>query len=224
MHAPRISHGAAGFRTLQFGVDPNLYWHKASVSTAEREQAHGHRGAVVWFTGLSAAGKSTLAQALDRRLFEDGCHTFVLDGDNVRHGLCSDLGFSAQDRHENIRRVGETAKLLAEAGIITLSAFISPYRDDRETLRRVIGPDRFIEVYCRCPIEVCEGRDRKGIYRRARAGSIPDFTGISAPYEEPTAPDLVLHTDSIDIAACVEALMHTLDTRRITPARTLSKT
>ena len=207
-----------------WGVDPNLYWHEASVATTEREQANGHRGAVVWFTGLSAAGKSTLAQALDRRLFEDGRHTFVLDGDNIRHGLCSDLGFSMRDRHENIRRVGETAKLLADAGIIALSAFISPYRADRDALRRVIGPDRFIEVYCHCPIEVCERRDRKGVYRRARSGSIPDFTGISAPYEEPIAPDLVLNTDSVSIAACVETLMRTLDARGITPTKTRTKT
>jgi len=204
-------------------VDPNLYWQEASVSTREREQAHGHRGAVVWFTGLSAAGKSTLAQALDRRLFDDGCHTFVLDGDNVRHGLCSDLGFSADDRHENIRRVGETARLLADAGIIALSAFISPYRADREALRRTIGIERFIEVYCRCPLDACEGRDRKGIYRRARAGRIPDFTGISAPYEAPTAPDLVLDTDRVDIAACVDALMRTLNRRGITSPGTLAK-
>lgn len=200
-------------------MDPNLHWHEVSVSTTEREQVHGHRGAVVWFTGLSAAGKSTLAQALDRRLFANGRHTFVLDGDNVRHGLCSDLGFSAADRHENIRRIGETARLLADAGIIALSAFISPYRADREAVRRVIGADRFIEVYCRCPLEVCEQRDRKGVYRRARLGDIANFTGISAPYEEPTAPDLVLHTDSIAVETGIVELMRTLDARNITFSR-----
>ena len=200
-------------------MDPNLHWHEVSVSTAEREQVHGHRGAVVWFTGLAAAGKSTLAQALDRRLFANGRHTFVLDGDNVRHGLCSDLGFSAADRHENIRRIGETARLMADAGIIALSAFICPYRADRENLRRVIGADRFIEVYCRCPLEVCEQRDRKGVYRRARLGEIANFTGVSAPYEEPIVPDLVLDTDSVPVEACITELMRTLDARNITFSR-----
>jgi adenylylsulfate kinase len=196
-------------------VTQNVFWQTQSVSAAERERANGHSGAVVWFTGLSASGKSTLAQALDRRLFDAGCHTFVLDGDNVRHGLCADLGFTAADRHENIRRVGETAKLLAQAGIIALSAFISPYRDDRDSLRRMIGAERFVEVYCRCPLEICERRDRKDLYRRARAGEIEDFTGISAPYEASLAPDVVLDTGTATIDGCVAVLLSTLNARGI---------
>ncbi|RPI48109.1 MAG: adenylyl-sulfate kinase [Betaproteobacteria bacterium] len=196
-------------------VTPNIYWHSPNITRTERERLNGHRGCAVWFTGLSGAGKSTLAHALEARLFERGCRTFVLDGDNVRHGLCADLGFSEPDRHENIRRIGEMTRLFVEAGMITLSAFISPYRADRLRFRERIGTDSFIEVHCRCSLEVCEQRDRKGIYRRARAGEIPDFTGISAPYEEPLTPDVALDTATTPVDECVAKLMKVLHSRGI---------
>lgn len=186
-----------------------------AVSRAAREARNGHRGAVIWFTGLSGAGKSTLARALELRLEEIGCHTYVLDGDNLRHGLCADLGFAPQDRRENLRRAGEVAKLFVDAGTLVLAAFISPYAADREALRERIGTQDFIEVYCRCPLATCEARDVKGLYRRARAGEIADFTGISAPYEEPCAADLVLDTAQNTIASCVTALEQLLMQRRI---------
>jgi len=194
-------------------VSENIYWHNVSVARADREAANRHRGGVVWFTGLSGAGKSTIAHALERELFDLGCRTFVFDGDNVRHGLCSDLGFSATDRHENIRRIGEMARLFVEAGVIALTAFISPYRTDRERLRARIGSADFVEIYCRCSLEECERRDRKGIYRRARLGEIADFTGISAPYENPLAPDLTLDTATSSITACVAEVLKCLRAR-----------
>jgi len=153
-----------------------------------------HKGAVLWFTGLSGSGKSTVAHAVEEELHQLGCRTLVLDGDNVRHGLCGDLGFSDADRKENIRRVGEVSKLFVEAGLIVLTAFISPFRDDRSRVRALIGEDDFIEIYCRSPIEVCEARDVKGLYKKARAGVIKDFTGVSSPYEEPTASNLMIDT------------------------------
>lgn len=156
----------------------NVVWHHATVTRARREAQCGHRGAIIWFTGLSGAGKSTLAHAAEEALHQRGCRTFVLDGDNVRHGLCGDLGFSPQDRVENIRRVGEVAKLFMEAGVIVLTAFISPYRADRARVRGMVEHGDFIEIYCDSPIEVCESRDVKGSYKKARAGQIPDFTGI----------------------------------------------
>ncbi|MCC6532418.1 MAG: adenylyl-sulfate kinase [Burkholderiales bacterium] len=201
-------------------MDRNLYWHLPGVSQAERVQRNRHRAGVVWFTGLSNAGKSTIAHALERVLFDQGCHTFVFDGDNVRHGLCADLGFSADDRHENIRRIGEMARLFMEAGVISLAAFISPYRADRDRLRDRIGRERFMEIYCRCSIAVCENRDQKGIYRKARAGEIRDFTGISAPYEEPVAPDLVLDTEVDSVNACVDRVHTLLQTRGIVTGST----
>lgn len=172
----------------------NLTWHHASVTRKRRERQNGHRGAILWFTGLSGAGKSTIAHAVEERLHTLGCRTFVFDGDNVRHGLCSDLGFSNQDRSENIRRIGEVAKLFVEAGTIALTAFISPFRQDRDRVRHLVQPGDFLEIYCRCPIEVCEARDVKGIYARARRGEIPDFTGISSPYKAPLNPELELDT------------------------------
>lgn len=149
----------------------------------------------MWFTGLSASGKSTLALAVEQALFAQGCSTYVLDGDNVRHGLNKDLGFSHEDRTENIRRIGEVANLFVDAGVIVATAFISPYREDRDSSRAILPAGRFIEIYLACSLATCEDRDPKGLYRKARAGEIPDFTGISAPYEEPTAPELVVHTD-----------------------------
>lgn len=166
---------------------------------------NGHRGGVMWFTGLSGSGKSTLAMALERQLFNDGYEVFVLDGDNLRHGLNSNLGFSPEDREENIRRVGEVAALFANTGLVVLSAFISPYRADREMARRAVG-SQFYEVFLDPGLEACEARDPKGLYQKARAGEIPDFTGISAPYEEPHDPDIRLDTEVMDVDKCIEVL------------------
>lgn len=200
----------------------NTVWHDARVTRARREQQNGHRGVVMWFTGLSGAGKSTLAHELEERLHQMGCRTFVFDGDNVRHGLCQDLGFSPQDRTENIRRTGEMAKLFVNAGVIALMAFISPFAADRERVRQLLGDQDFIEIYCRCAIEVCEARDTKGLYRRARAGEIKDFTGVSSPYEPPENPDLVLDTGSEPLQICVDktvALLERKDVIRRTEKR-----
>ena len=185
----------------------NVVWHHATVSRQRREQLNGHRSAAVWFTGLSGAGKSTLAHAVEEELHQLGCRTFVFDGDNVRHGLCSDLGFSIKDRTENIRRIGEMAKLFVEAGVIALTAFISPLRADRERVRKLIGDTDFIEVYVKCPVSVCETRDVKGMYKKARAGLIEEFTGISSPYEEPENPDIVIDTTQETVEACVSKVI-----------------
>lgn len=177
----------------------NTVWHHATVSRPRREHMNGHRSAVLWFTGLSGAGKSTLAHAVEEALYQRGCRTFVLDGDNVRHGLCADLGFSEEDRTENIRRIGEGAKLLVEAGVITLTAFISPFRQDRERARSLFPHGDFIEIFCAASLEVCEQRDVKGLYRRARTGEIKDFTGISSPYEPPVNPELTITTGNLPL-------------------------
>lgn len=193
----------------------NTVWHRATVTRAHREQLNGHAGAVIWFTGLSGAGKSTLAHEVEERLHRIGCRTFVLDGDNVRHGLCGDLGFSQEDRSENIRRIGEMSKLFVDAGVIALAAFISPFRKDRARLRELVGEQDFIEIYCRCSIEVCESRDTKGLYRRARAGEVKDFTGISSPYEPPENPSLVLDTGTDPLAACADMVIVLLQQRGV---------
>ena len=186
----------------------NVTWHDSSVTREAREERRGHRGAVLWFTGLSASGKSTLASEVEKALFKRGYFSYVLDGDNVRHGLNGDLGFTAADRTENIRRIGEVAKLFAESGALVLTAFISPYREDREHVREIMARDRdFMEVFVSCPVEVCEARDPKGLYKKARAGEIPNFTGIDAPYEEPEAPEVVLETDVHDVEACVKQVL-----------------
>ncbi len=171
----------------------NIVWHHAQVTRAEQEKQHGHKAAVLWFTGLSGSGKSTLANAVAGALFERGLHTYVLDGDNIRHGLNKDLGFSPTDRVENIRRIGEVSKLFVDAGVITLTAFISPYAEDRDKAREINGAD-FVEIYVKCDLDVCEERDPKGLYKKARAGEIPNFTGISAPYEEPANAELIVNT------------------------------
>ncbi|MGR9072270.1 MAG: adenylyl-sulfate kinase [Gammaproteobacteria bacterium] len=193
----------------------NTVWHHASVTRFKREQARRHKSVIMWFTGLSGAGKSTLAHAVEERLFEMGCSTFVLDGDNVRHGLCSDLGFSDEDRVENIRRVAEVAKLMIEAGVITLTAFISPFRSDRAAARKLVPHGDFLEIYCRCPLDKCEERDVKGLYKKARAGKIPHFTGISSPYEEPENPELIVDTGDSPLDECVEAVIGLLAERGI---------
>jgi adenylylsulfate kinase len=172
----------------------NVVWHEATILRMHRETLNSHKSAVIWFTGLSGSGKSTLAHMAEDALHRKGCRTYVLDGDNIRHGLCSDLGFSLHDREENIRRIGEVAKLFIDAGVLVLTAFISPFRADRERVRKLVGAENFYEIYCRCPVEVCEQRDVKGLYKKARQGLIPEFTGISSPYEEPEAPDLVIDT------------------------------
>lgn len=188
----------------------NVVWHHATVSRTDRETQNAHKSVILWFTGLSGAGKSTLAHAVETRLYENKCHTFVIDGDNVRHGLCGDLGFSAADRTENIRRVGEVAKLFIEAGVITLTAFISPFRADRDRVRQMVGKGEFFEIYCRADLAVCEGRDVKGMYQKARSGQITEFTGISSPYEAPEAAELVVETGTKPLEACVDEVMDAL--------------
>lgn len=193
----------------------NTVWHSATVTRERREQLNGHKSVVIWFTGLSGAGKSTLAHAVEERLYQLNCRTFVFDGDNVRHGLCGDLGFSLEDRSENLRRIGEMTKLFMQAGLISLTAFISPFRRNREHVRQLVGEQDFLEIYCRCPLEVCESRDTKGLYRRARAGEVKDFTGISSPYEPPEHPDLILDTGSETLDACTKKVVALLRERGV---------
>ncbi|MBN2107280.1 MAG: adenylyl-sulfate kinase [Deltaproteobacteria bacterium] len=185
----------------------NVVWHQPTITKKDRERLFSHRGAVLWFTGLSGSGKSTVAHEVENKLHGLGCHTYVLDGDNVRHGLNADLGFSADDRQENIRRLAELVKLFADAGVIVLSAFISPYRADRERARNLLPEGDFFEIYCRCGIETCEERDPKGLYKKARAGEIADFTGISAPYEEPDMPEIVIDTDRYPVEDCADQII-----------------
>ncbi|MFO1419213.1 MAG: adenylyl-sulfate kinase [Methylotetracoccus sp.] len=188
-------------------MEKNIVWHHAAVTRDARERQNGHKSFILWFTGLSGAGKSTLAHRVEELLFENGCRTYVFDGDNVRHGLCSDLGFGPQDRQENIRRVGEMSKLFVDAGVIALTAFISPFRRDRALVRSLAGDGDFIEIYCNTPLAVCENRDVKGLYQRARQGQIPEFTGISSPYEEPENPEIIVQTGSDDIDACAAQVL-----------------
>ncbi|MDP2760805.1 MAG: adenylyl-sulfate kinase [Sideroxyarcus sp.] len=202
--------------TTQPPKSSNTVWHHATVTRARREDQNGHRGAILWFTGLSGAGKSTLAHAVEEELHHRGCRTFVLDGDNVRHGLCGDLGFSNEARIENIRRVGEIAKLFMEAGVIVLTAFISPFRSDRERVRGMVEHGDFIEIHCDSPIEVCETRDVKGLYKKARAGQIAEFTGISSPYEAPSNAELTVNTGALELQACVDAVLREMAYRSIT--------
>ncbi len=188
----------------------NIFWSHGAVTAKQRALRNGHAGCVVWLTGLSGAGKSTIANELERELFNAGKHAYVLDGDKIRHGLCADLAFSPEDRKENIRRIGEVAKLFADAGIICITAFISPYRSDRNLIRQLLADDQFIEVYVNAPLKVCEERDVKGLYAKARTGQIKEFTGISAPYEVPENPELELHTDKQSTAECVAKILEYL--------------
>lgn len=188
----------------------NLTWHKATIQRDHRQSQNAHRSYVLWFTGLSGSGKSTLAHAVESQLYQLGCHTYVLDGDNVRHGLCRDLGFSEHDRTENIRRIGEVSKLLIDAGVIALTAFISPFQADRGRVRQMLARGEFIEIYCHCSLEVCESRDVKGLYQRARAGLIENFTGISSPYEPPDNPELIIDTARKSEDECVQSVMNYL--------------
>ena len=196
----------------------NLTPSESHVSRADRAALLRHRSATLWFTGLSGSGKSTLARAVEEALHQRGVLAYVLDGDNVRHGLCADLGFSPEDRIENIRRVGQVAKLMNDAGVLVLTAFISPYREDRARVRALLPPGEFLEVFVDCPLEICEQRDPKGLYRKARAGAIPDFTGISAPYEAPTAPELRVATGTQPLADSVRELLAALVARGLISA------
>jgi adenylyl-sulfate kinase len=191
----------------------NVVWHEGHVSSEDRARLLGQKPATVWLTGLSGAGKSTLAYALEKHLWMEGRACYVLDGDNVRHGLNRDLGFSHEDRTENIRRVAEVARLMNDAGLIVITAFISPYHDDRSIARAAVGEGRFVEVYLSTPLDVCEARDPKGFYKRARAGNLPGYTGISAPYEIPENPGITLDTSAHGIDACVAQIAAIVDPR-----------
>jgi adenylylsulfate kinase len=195
----------------------NITWHKGRINRTAREALLKQRGMVLWYTGLSGSGKSTLANAVEEKLYRMGCLTYVLDGDNVRHGLNKNLGFSPEDREENIRRIGEVARLFCDAGIITMTAFISPYRKDREQARELIGSDRFIEIYCSASFDACADRDPKGLYKKALAGEIKNFTGLDAPYEKPENPQLVVPTHGLPIDASVDQVIAYLKENRIIP-------
>ena len=193
----------------------NLTWHVGEVDKEARAAAHGHRGAVLWFTGLSGSGKSTIGHRVEKMLIDRGAFAYVLDGDNVRHGLNSDLGFAAEDRVENIRRIGEVARLFADAGGLVLSAFISPYRKDRDRVRGLVGDGEFVEVFVDTPLEICEARDPKGLYKKARAGEIKNFTGLDAPYEAPIHPEVHLTTADLSVDEAAARVVAYLDAQRI---------
>ncbi|MEW6107718.1 MAG: adenylyl-sulfate kinase [Nitrospirota bacterium] len=192
----------------------HIVWHNGYVNREDRNRLNNHRSGIVWFTGLSASGKSTIAHTVEKELFKRGIRTYVLDGDNVRHGINSNLGFSREDRKENLRRIAEFAKLFVDAGIVVLAAFISPYKEDRDYIRGRFNGDNFLEVYVKCSAETCEGRDPKGLYKKARAGIIKNYTGVSAPYEEPESPDLVIETEKIDIKTSVNQVLDLLDKKK----------
>lgn len=189
----------------------NLTWHEAAISREERTTRNGYEGKIIWFTGLSASGKSTIANAFSRRLFELKKDVYVLDGDNIRQGLNKDLGFGDEARKENIRRIGEVAKLLIDSGQYALTAFISPFREDRQIVRDLVNEGEFIEVFVKCSIEACEARDPKGLYKKARNNEIPHFTGISSPYEEPTEPEIIIDSENFTVEQCVERLLKELN-------------
>ncbi len=193
----------------------NITWHESNITKEDRERLNGHKAVVLWFTGLSGSGKSTLAHAVEQALYDKGCRTIVLDGDNIRHGLNKNLGFSPEDREENIRRIGEVARLFTQAGVIALTAFISPYRADRDNARELLNDGEFVEVYLKCAIDVCESRDVKGLYKKARAGEIKEFTGISAPYEEPLNPELVIDTAAETLEESTRKVLAYLQSREI---------
>jgi len=193
----------------------NIVWHDSAVTRKQRNKQNGHKSIVIWFTGLSGSGKSTLAYAVEELLHNIGCKTIVLDGDNIRHGLCSDLGFSRSDRKENIRRIGEMSKLFIESGVITMTAFISPFSNDRDNVKKILGDGDFIEVYVKCPIGICESRDVKGIYNKAKNGNIKNFTGISSPYEEPKEPDLIVDTSKETLDKSVDKVVNMLINKNI---------
>lgn len=193
----------------------NLTWHQSTITKSNRHLLNGHKSCVLWFTGLSGSGKSTLANAVDQALFNQGAHSYVLDGDNIRHGLNKDLSFDVEDRKENIRRIGEVAKLFVDSGQIVSTAFISPFREDRNLVRSLFEPGEFIEIFVCCPINVCEDRDPKGLYKKARNGEIPDFTGISSPYEIPAQPEVTIDTDQLTIEDSVMKIIAYLKDKKI---------
>ena len=193
----------------------NTIYHHATVTRERRNQLNNHKSVALWFTGLSGSGKSTMSHALEERLFNKGCRTFVLDGDNVRHGLNSNIGFSDKDRKENIRRIGEVSKLMMEAGFIIMTAFISPYREDRIAVRNLIPNGDFVEIYCKASLKTCEARDVKGLYKRARAGEIKNYTGIDSPYEVPENADLIIDTDQETIEDSVSIILSFLKKKAI---------
>jgi adenylylsulfate kinase len=189
----------------------NITWYERRLTKSDYRQRNGHSSMVLWFTGLSGSGKSTLAHRVEEVLFNKGWYTYILDGDNVRHGLNGDLGFSENDRRENIRRIGEVAKLFVDGGVVVLAAFISPYREDRDRVRALFEEGEFVEIYVECDLKTCERRDPKGLYRKARAGELPDFTGIDSPYEEPLNPELVIGTGWLDITDSVNRVVDFLE-------------
>jgi adenylylsulfate kinase len=193
----------------------NITPHESLITKADRRRIFGHGSCVVWLTGLSGSGKSTLAHEVERRLMDRGVHAFVLDGDNVRHGLNGDLGFSEEDRKENIRRISEVSRLFVDAGLVVLTAFISPFREDRVRARSLFAPEEFLEVFTRCPLDVCEERDPKGLYARARSGEITDFTGIDSPYEEPEQPELLIDTGELSLDDSVRRILSLLEELRV---------
>ena len=193
----------------------NTVWHNATVTRARREELNNHKSVILWFTGLSGAGKSTLAHAVEEKLYQLQCRTYVLDGDNVRHGLCGDLGFTDTDRQENIRRIGEIAKLMLEAGVISLTAFISPFEKERQLARKLVPHGDFLEIYCYCELGICEQRDVKGLYKKARSGEIKHFTGISSPYEAPKKPEIKINTGQDSLEDCVDQVIDLLRDRGI---------
>lgn len=204
---PTLKQQLAGRLGTIMNKSPNVIRHQPAVIRSRRETLNGHRSVNLWFTGLSGSGKSTLAHAVEERLHLMGCRTYVFDGDNVRHGLCRDLGFSLEDRSENLRRIAEMVHLFIDAGVISLTAFISPLRADREKVRFIVGPENFIEIYCDCPLEICEQRDVKGLYQKARRGEISNYTGISSPYEPPVAPDLLFDTSTQPVNECIKTII-----------------
>ncbi|MDX8365815.1 adenylyl-sulfate kinase [Cytobacillus sp. IB215665] len=193
----------------------NIVWHETTITRKDRNSLNNHNSCVLWFTGLSGSGKSTLANAVEVKLHESQVRTYVLDGDNIRHGLNKDLGFSEDDRKENIRRIGEVSKLFTDSGQIVLTAFISPFREDRNSVRELFSNHEFIEVYVKCPLEVCETRDPKGLYDKARKGEIPEFTGISSPYEPPEQPELIIESNKMTIEQSVEQVINYLKEKSI---------
>jgi len=213
MTAPTAPYG----ELTSTGAATNIAWHHSTITRDDRAQQRGHRSAILWFTGLSGAGKSTLANAVNAALFERGLACYVLDGDNVRHGLCKDLGFSDADREENIRRIGEVAKLFLDAGVVVLTAFVSPFQADRQRARDLVEAGDFIEIHCAADLAVCEQRDTKGLYAKARAGEIKEFTGISSPYEAPESPELRIDTGSQSLEQSVAQVLDHLAAQGVIP-------
>ncbi|WP_316572585.1 adenylyl-sulfate kinase [Neobacillus sp. YIM B06451] len=191
-------------------MSEHIVWHPAAMTKADRQNLNGHKSFVLWFTGLSGSGKSTLANEVDRQLYSMGVRSYVLDGDNIRHGLNKGLGFSKEDRIENIRRIGEVSRLFVDSGLVVLTAFISPFREDRSRVRELFEPGEFIEVFANCPLEVCEKRDVKGLYKKARRGEIREFTGIDSPYEVPFAPELSIDTSGASVEECARRVIRYL--------------